>query len=76
LLASGRAEEAYRRYALEATRGTSYLATYLALARKYPQKRPEELLGDLVASTPGDEGKWFATAKEVGLFDEAIRLAK
>jgi len=34
------------------------------------------LLEDLVASTPGDEGKWFATAKEVGLFDEAIRLAK
>ena len=26
-------------------------------------------------SWPGDEGKWFATAKEVGLFDEAIRLA-
>ena len=75
LLASGRVEEAYRRYALEATRGTSYLATYRALARKYPQKRPEELLGDLVATTPGDEGKWFATAKEMGLFDEAIRLA-
>ena len=75
LLASGRVEEAYRRYALAATRGTSYLATYRALARKYPGKRPEELLGDLVATTPGDEGKWFATAKEVGLFDEAIRLA-
>jgi tetratricopeptide (TPR) repeat protein len=75
LLASGRAEEAYRHYALDATRGTSYLATYRALARKYPQKRPEELLGDLVATTPGDEGKWFATAKEVGLLDEAIRLA-
>ena len=75
LLAAGRVEEAYRRYALEATRGTSYLATYRALARKYPQKRPDELLGDLVATTPGDEGKWFATAKELGLFDEAIRLA-
>jgi tetratricopeptide (TPR) repeat protein len=75
LLASGRVEEAYRRYALQATRGTSYLATYRALARKYPQKRPEELLRDLVATTPGDEGKWFATAKEVGLFDEAIQLA-
>lgn len=75
LLASGRVEEGYRRYALEATRGTSYLATYRMLARKYPRKGPEELLGDLVASTPGDEGKWFATAKEVGLFDEAIRLA-
>jgi len=23
------------------------------MARKYPQKGPEELLGDLVASTPG-----------------------
>ncbi len=75
LLAAGRVEEAYRRYALEATRGTSYLATYRALARKYPQKRPEELLGDLVATTPGDEGKWFATAKDLGLFDEAILLA-
>jgi hypothetical protein len=75
LLAAGRVEEAYRRYALEATRGTSYLATYRALARKYPHKRPEELLGDLVATTPGDEGKWFATAKEVGLLDEAVRLA-
>jgi tetratricopeptide (TPR) repeat protein len=75
LLASGRVEEAYRRYALVATRGTSYLATYRALARKYPQKRPEELLGDLVATTPGDDGKWFATAKELGLFEEAIRLA-
>ena len=75
LRSAGRVEEAYRRYALEATRGTSYLATYRALARKYPDKGPEELLADLVATTPGDEGKWFATAKEVGLFDEAIRLA-
>jgi hypothetical protein len=75
LLAAGRPEEAYDRYALEASRGTSYLATYRALARKYPDKRPAELLEDLVATTPGDEGKWFAAAKEVGLFDEAIRLA-
>ena len=75
LLAAGRVEEAYRRYALEATHGTSYLATYRALARKYPRKRPDELLGDLVATTPGDEGKWFATAKALGLFDEAILLA-
>ena len=75
LLASGRVEEAYQRYALQSTRGTSYVATYRALARKYPRKRPEELLRGLVATTPGDEGKWFATAKEAWLFDEAIRLA-
>lgn len=75
LLASGHVEEAYRRYAVAATRGSSYLVTYRALARKYPAKRREELLRDVVTTTPGDEGKWFATAKEVGLFDEAIRLA-
>ena len=40
LLAAGRVEEAYRRYALEATRGTSYLATYRALACKYPRSGP------------------------------------
>jgi len=75
LLAAGRVKEAYQRYALEATRGTSFLATYRALARKYPRTPPEQVLRDLVATTPGDEGKWFATAKELGLFDEAIRLA-
>jgi hypothetical protein len=76
LLASGRAEEAYQRYAIVATQGTSRLSTYRALARKYLSKTPGELLGDLVASTPGDEGGWFATAKEAGLFDEAVRLAQ
>lgn len=29
-----------------------------------------------MASTSGDEGKWFATAKQVGLFDGAVQLAK
>ena len=32
-------------------------------------------MNDLVESTPGDEGKWFASAKSVGLYDEAITLA-
>jgi hypothetical protein len=29
-----------------------------------------------VASTPGEEGKWFVAAREAGLYDEAIALAK
>jgi hypothetical protein len=29
-----------------------------------------------VASTPGQEGKWFAPAKDAGLYDEAIALAQ
>ncbi len=75
LLSSGLFEEAYSRYAVEANRKTTYLATFRAMARKYPHKKPVDILHDLVASTPGEEGKWFAAAKSVGLFDQAIVLA-
>jgi hypothetical protein len=34
------------------------------------------VLADLVRHTPGDEGKWFAAAKDAKLFDEAVALAK
>lgn len=43
--------------------------------KKYPDKPPATILADLVACSPGQEGKWFATAKTAGLYDEAIRLA-
>ena len=51
------------------------LATFRAIAKKYPQKTAGEILHDLVESTPGEEGKWFASAKSAGLYDEAIALA-
>jgi len=75
LLSSGMAEEAYNRYAIEANQKTTYLATFRAIAKKYPHKEPADILRDVVASTPGGEGKWFAAAKSAGLFDEAIELA-
>ena len=75
LLSSGLAMDAYRRYAIEANQGTTNLATFRAIAKKYPSVPPEQILRDLVASTPGSEGKWFAVAKDVGLFDVAIELA-
>lgn len=75
LLSSGLADEAYRRYALQANQGTTHLATYRTIARKYPDRQPADILRDLVASTPGSEGKWFAAAKDAGLFDVAIALA-
>ncbi len=75
LLSSGLLDEAYRRYALEANQGTTHLATFRAIAKKYPNQQPADILRDLVASTPGAEGKWFAAAKEAGLFDVAIELA-
>jgi hypothetical protein len=75
LLSSGMADEAYARYAIEANRGASNLATFRAISKKYPQKTAAEILHDLVEGTPGEEGKWFAAAKSAGLYDEAIVLA-
>lgn len=75
LLSSGLADEAYRRYAVEANQGTTNLATFRAIAKKYPHKPHAEILRDLVASMPGAEGKWFAAAKDAELFDVAIELA-
>ncbi len=76
LLSSGLHDEAYRRYALEANQTTTNLATFRAIAKKYPSKAPQDILRDLIASTPGSEGKWFAAAKDAGLFDVAAELIK
>jgi hypothetical protein len=76
LLSSGLVDEAFARYAADANRASTYLATFRAVAKKYPTKSPEEVLERLVASTPGDDGKWFAAAKDAGLLDAAIALAK
>lgn len=76
LLSSGLADEAYQRYAQTANRSGTYLATFRAICRKYPHKRPEDVLNDLVASTPGEEGKWFAAAKDAKLYDLALKLAQ
>ncbi len=75
LLAAGRVDDAYRRYGIVSNRGTTYVATLRAIAKKYPQKKPVEILRDLVRSTPGEEGKWFAAAKDLRLFAEALDLA-
>ena len=76
LLASGRADEAYTRYGLRANQGGTYLATFRALAKRYPTKKPADILQDMARSTPGQEGKWFAAAKEAGLLKEALALVR
>ena len=75
LHSSGFVEEAYQRYGLRANQRSTYLSTYRTIAKKYPHKDSRELLADLVAATPGAEPKWFAAAKEAGLYDEALALA-
>ena len=75
LLSTGRADEAYARYALTANRTGTYLGWFRAVLKKYPNVPRTVVLSDLVQLTPGDEGKWFAAAKDAKLFDEAIALA-
>jgi hypothetical protein len=75
LLAAGQPDDAYARYAISANRAATYLGWYRAVAKKYPDKAACVVLADLVRHTPGDEGKWFAAAKDAKLFDEAVALA-
>ena len=75
LLDAGFEDEAYARYAVEATYATTNLATFKAIVKKYPHMPQEAILRDLVASQPGNEGKWFAAAKDAGFFELAIELA-
>jgi len=75
LLSSGLVDEAYERFGVRANQGGTYLSTFRALARKYPHKDASKVLADLVRTTPGDEGKWFAAAKDAGLYDDALALA-
>ena len=76
MLDRGQWREAYERYALAANRRGTYLATFRALTGKYPQIEPQVVLSDLVAQTPGQEGKWFAAAKSAGLLSQAANLAQ
>ena len=75
LISSGMCDEAYKRYALKANQKNSYLATYRSIAKKYPHLKPEIILSDLIRYSVGAEGKWFATAKDLGFLDLATDLA-
>lgn len=61
--------------ACKALRKGTYIGWYKAVAEKFPEKQPAEILEALIASTPGEEGKWFTTAKDLGMLQLAIRLA-
>jgi hypothetical protein len=71
-LSSGLVDEAYQRYALAANQHSTHLATFRAIAKKYPNQSAETILRDLAASTPGAEGQWFAAAKDAGFYELAI----
>jgi hypothetical protein len=77
LLAQGEVEKAYTGYALTASQdSTTYIGAYRAIAKRYPTIPPERILNDLISSRPGEEGKWFATAKELGMLELAAKLSQ
>jgi len=75
LLSSGLYDEAYQQYGLTVNQGGTNLATFRNIAKKYPAKQKAQILEDLIESTPGEEGKWFATAKSLGMLSLALKLA-
>lgn len=75
LLKAGRRAEAFDQYALLVNQANTHIATFRGLAKKYPELAKDRLLDHLIASTPGEPGKWFATAKTLKLFEQATRLA-
>jgi tetratricopeptide (TPR) repeat protein len=76
LLAAGRSDEAYRRFAFTANRAGTHLATFRAIKKKYPDQAPRAILDDLIAAPPAARGRGFAPAKELGFLDLAVDLAR
>ena len=76
LLDLGETGSGFVRYAAGASEAATYIGWFRNIERKYPQKKPAEILSMLVAHCPGDEGKWFAAAKDSGLYDEALALVR
>ena len=74
LIEHGRPDEAYRRYGLRAASATTNLAVYRSLVRSYPDRDHRRMLLDLI-ETRGNNGKWFAAAKDSGFFDIAVECA-
>jgi hypothetical protein len=74
LISSGLYEEAYRQYGLRTNRGGTNLATFRNIAKKYPMVEKTKILEDLIETTPGEEGKWFAAAKSLGMLPLAMEL--
>ncbi len=75
LIDAGQTDEAYERFAFIANEKTTNLATFRAIAKKYPHKDAEQILADLIRrSVPEDQGKWFATAKSLKLYNLAVDL--
>lgn len=74
LIRHGKVDEAYSRYGLPMTCGSTWLAMWRDLVKRYPDRDPRGILEDLMAHH-GRKGKWFAAAKTAGYLDIALDCA-
>jgi len=75
LIEVGRIEEAYETYGLDIPSYRTYLNIYRGICKKYPSIDRRKILLDCIERT-GNNGKWFASAKEAGFLDIAIECAQ
>jgi hypothetical protein len=75
LIKCGRADDAYHRYGLKTATGPTYLAIFRDTVKRYPDRDRRQVLLDLI-ETRAETGKWFAAAKDAGLFDVALLCAR
>lgn len=76
LMKHGRVEEAYKRYSLGMRFQTTGLATFNALRKKYSGIPPQRILTDLINADPGNERRYFAAARKIGMIELAIAIAE
>jgi hypothetical protein len=76
LMKLGRTEEAYKRYAFKTDFHATGLATFSAIRKKYPGISPQRILNDLIDADPGNERRYFAAARKVGMIELAIEIAE
>lgn len=76
LRAAGRDDEAYVGYAFVAHAQQNCRLTFEALRRAYPRVGASRLLEDLLAASPGQEGRWFATACALRFHALAVEIIK
>ena len=76
LLSSNLREEAYRRYALPRLALRPGLPAFRIVVKKYPEKDPKDILKEALDEVADQPGKWFATAKQLGMLDLASEIAQ
>ena len=72
---AGREDEAYQRFGLLAAEGTTNLARFRHLTKRYATRNARQILNDLISAS-SRPGKWFAAAKDAGFLDLALECAQ